>query len=537
MRNLLLLIVVSFASPFFAAPAFALVVSPGDLFVQVQVTGQPDSWVRVDPASGYRTEIPFAPPDAPAVMHGNGRIYDDRAARNFDPQTDSTSGVGPCADPSYEGGVAIQGSNAIQLLASEFGMRLRSCNLTSGAVNQISFSNINGSDVGAGPDVWQAYGGVVVEPSGNYLIAAKFQNGASQGYGLVRVNAANGDRTIVSAGFGSPQIGSGMNLPGFSGPAPPPYVARRIVLEPARNSVLWTAGEFGQDVTVYRIDLATGNRTIVSSCQPGFVTCPVGSGPGLSIDGIAVADDGSIFVVHNSSSFYIVGPAPGIARIDPDTGDRTLLPGLGFPIDGIFGGLVIAPGTPPAPLAATDSIGAGSGVTGSVLGGASTPGGIDALFLSTTGGTLQVEARFGPPGLIDDLLVADPVDFAIPTDPAVFWALDYDGLNSLPVVLTFGYDDGDLAPGVSENDLQILRFVPPFGGCTDDVDCGWVPLTKLSQDVAANTITVETPGFSEFGLGALPSATVPFAGLGMRLGMVLLLAGIGVATARWGRRA
>ena len=71
---------------------------------------------------------------------------------------------------------------------------------------------------------------------------------------------------------------------------------------------------------VLKVDLATGDRTIVSGCREraSRITCAdtVGNGPELLFPtGLAVEPDGSILVLDEKE----------IIRVDPATGDRTVL--------------------------------------------------------------------------------------------------------------------------------------------------------------------------------------------------------------------
>ena len=100
------------------------------------------------------------------------------------------------------------------------------------------------------------------------------------------------------------------------------------------------------------------------------------------------------------------------------------------------------------------------------------------------------------------------IDFGLPTDPVLFWNLDLDGVFSGNVTLTFGYDDASFVPFHSEATLVVFHFVAPFGGCTPGLNCGWIPLSVVSRDLAANTITVVTNSLSPFALGG-PAEAIP----------------------------
>jgi hypothetical protein len=92
------------------------------------------------------------------------------------------------------------------------------------------------------------------------------------------------------------------------------------------------------------------------------------------------------------------------------------------------------------------------------------------------------------------------VRFALGETP--LWQLFFDGAFSMPARLTLFYDDASLLPGVAEEDLVVYRYVEPFEGCTEYVDCGWIQLESAEHDLAADEIVVDVDGFSPFLIGA-----------------------------------
>jgi hypothetical protein len=112
---------------------------------------------------------------------------------------------------------------------------------------------------------------------------------------LVRI-APDGSRTVVS----SDTVGTG-----------PPISAPSAVLVDSDGSILMT----NADPFVLRIDPVTGNRTAVSSTV-------LGTGPTFThLIGIAKSADGSLIVADPAP----IGNPFGLYRIDPETGNRTVI--------------------------------------------------------------------------------------------------------------------------------------------------------------------------------------------------------------------
>ena len=112
---------------------------------------------------------------------------------------------------------------------------------------------------------------------------------------LYRVDRLTGDRTIVS----SSTVGTG---PGFGS------VSSTLAREPGGNAIVASGSR------ILRVDLATGDRSLVSTASG----TPVGSGPAFSFTKGPIRDvDGSFLVADQT--------LPGVFRVDPSSGDRTLL--------------------------------------------------------------------------------------------------------------------------------------------------------------------------------------------------------------------
>jgi len=101
-------------------------------------------------------------------------------------------------------------------------------------------------------------------------------------------------------------------------------------------------------------------------------------------------------------------------------------------------------------------------------------------------------------------------EFHMFSDPMQFWDITFDGTFEGTATLTFAYDDTTLGDILEEQLIVWHRTGPD----------SWEGLTKVSQDLDANTITVLTDSFSPFALGAVPEpATMSLLALG---GLVLL---------------
>jgi len=153
-----------------------------------------------------------------------------------------------------------------------------------------------------------------------------------------------------------------------------------------------------------------------------------------------------------------------------------------------------APAQTGTPLVVTTGPGwtpSGTGVSvASPEGDSGSVGGIDFVFDNvTTGGQITAEHQVHfDPGLYPESLAA--WDFALSSNPAEMWDIEFAGDFTGSVTLTFHYDDTWLT--VPEEDLAILHQTAPGA---------WEALPTISHDVDDNLITVETDSFSPFVLG------------------------------------
>ena len=166
---------------------------------------------------------------------------------------------------------------------------------------------VAGPGVGNGPalDFTQALG-LAFKPSTGQLVT-------SQRAGeLFAVNTANGDRTP----FADSDIGSGPRFNGIGG----------LIVEQASGtptSLLMLDPE-GQRIS--RIDLATGNRTVISG-DPGDGSPTIGTGPALN-RGIDLVLDRRPSAGGNSVLALLTTPGHSLVSVDLATGNRTLVADL-----------------------------------------------------------------------------------------------------------------------------------------------------------------------------------------------------------------
>jgi hypothetical protein len=119
-------------------------------------------------------------------------------------------------------------------------------------------------------------------------------------------------------------------------------------------------------------------------------------------------------------------------------------------------------------------------------------GGIDFTFDNvTTGGEISAEHQVrSDPGLYPEALAA--FDFALSSNPAEMWDIEFAGDFTGSVTLTFHYDDAWLS--VPEEELVMLH---------KNDDGFWEALPTIAHDLDANLLTVETDSFSPFVLGTV----------------------------------
>ncbi len=156
---------------------------------------------------------------------------------------------------------------------------------------------------GTGPDL-AAPEGVGVDGTGSLAVANLQQDN------LLRVDPATGDRTLLSGcadAACTSILGSG---PAFLGP-------RSVALQTDQRLIV-TDRSSPPVSALLRVDPASGDRTLLSGCADPSCGSIVGAGPAFDrVLGTAVEPGGSILVADRFA----------VLRVDPDTGDRSVLSG------------------------------------------------------------------------------------------------------------------------------------------------------------------------------------------------------------------
>lgn len=318
--------------PVFENPLGIAVEDDGNLVV-VNVGGDHTARVlRIDPLTGHRSILsddstgsgpPFGYPISIAVeAAGNLVVLDAGALRagtpriwRVDPTTgqrtivsDDTKGGGPSFGSPI--GIAVEANGTLVVVESRAGLRaVLRVNPLSGDRTIISGCQVVPGPLENCPDEQLLGEGlsfevpldIAVELSGNFVVV-------DAGSGVVlRVLPATGERSVVSR---PTSVGSG---PSFQSPL-------GIAVEADGNLVVVEDGFFGRKAVV-RVDPITGVRTIVSDTNRG-------EGPLLENPlTIATEPDGQLVVVDVAGLFPDL--APRIVRVDRFSGDRTIVSGAG----------------------------------------------------------------------------------------------------------------------------------------------------------------------------------------------------------------
>jgi sugar lactone lactonase YvrE len=218
----------------------------------------------------------------------------------------SLRGTGPAfASPE---GIARAADGSI-LVANPFVPNVLRVDPASGNRTVVSgcTDTICSTNVGTGPPLLQPRF-VAIAAGGRVIVADRTVAGT---YAIVSVDPANGNRTVLSG-----CLDSGCSTIVGTGPA----IGRLFgVAIEADGHIVAADG-----LAVFRIDPATGNRTLLSGCPDATCTTPIGSGPafGQPVD-IAVEPSGALVVTYQIED-SIFG---ALRRIDPATGARTLVSG------------------------------------------------------------------------------------------------------------------------------------------------------------------------------------------------------------------
>ena len=214
-----------------------------------------------------------------------------------------------------------------------------------------------GDSRGGGPS-WSSSKDLVVESDGSIVVIDASNL-------LIRVDPSTGNRTLLS---GCTDIDSDSNSCAGESRGRFPLLGSEIrsrnvesdidrLLEALRRLII--SGDMRDHIEIesdgnfvladrdriIRVNSTTGDRSVVSGCNAAEFLCEddddvIGSGPRLTlIDAIAVDSDGSLIVADD------FGDSTAILRVDPSTGNRTLLSselrGSGPPLFGLVVSMIL----------------------------------------------------------------------------------------------------------------------------------------------------------------------------------------------------
>jgi predicted small integral membrane protein len=292
-----------------SGPTMALgaVLKAGDILVAGR-SGTDGIVFEVDPTTGAYTVLSGSAHGSGPAMHwvtsvtlaSDGQLWvTDYGVNGVAPQIlkiDPTTGNRVALPAAPQGPIMTREVNGRLVVTSPNG--IFDVDPVSGASQQIS-----GNSAGSGPGLAVTEGFFVAD---HFVVST---NSAS----LVRVDLNTGARQIISA----ENVGTG---------------PQAILIDVARESdtSLVTTGLFLGDTDshaeITRVDPLTGNRVVIASPTVG-TGAPVTSHPfsdnnPLQLFGIAVGSNGSIFTTASGSG------RSELLRIDPVTGDRTVVSNL-----------------------------------------------------------------------------------------------------------------------------------------------------------------------------------------------------------------
>jgi streptogramin lyase len=160
---------------------------------------------------------------------------------------------------------------------------------------------LSSEDVGSGPSLRRPFD-VTLEADGQILMTDNSNRA------LVRVDPQTGDRMIFS-GCTTLDCSAPIGL------GPPFSVIGMLALESSGDALLTATQR-----SVFRVDAASGDRTILSGCSDTACSSVIGVGPEfISPSGITVELSGDILV----SDWTL----RSVLRVDPTSGDRTVVSG------------------------------------------------------------------------------------------------------------------------------------------------------------------------------------------------------------------
>lgn len=153
--------------------------------------------------------------------------------------------------------------------------------------------------------------------SGN-IVVADGSAGTENAGGLLQINTSTGVRTLLSD-FGDALQGE---------PGGRPF---NLAIESTQN-ILVVDYQLNK---LFRVDSSTGNRTLLSDFSDPSQGPVPDSAAGNGVLGIAIEKSGAILVTARGVGIDF---RDAILRIDPVTGQRTMLSDFGNPVQGLLGG-------------------------------------------------------------------------------------------------------------------------------------------------------------------------------------------------------
>lgn len=255
--------------------------------------------------------------------------------------------------------LAVESSEAVLVLDPEVNKLFRVNPITG---QRTVLSDFSDPAQGPVPDNAAQNGvlGIAVERSGEILVTAQGAGSPNPGGtvfrdAILRINPANGHRTVLSD-FGNPAQGPLGGQCSFG-----------IAIEASGTILVTDCNNLGGSSggLLFRIDPVTGQRTVLSDfgnpAQGGLARFP---------SGMAVEASGTILVAApfaGSAPAGAMSPGGALFRVDPESGQRTVLSDFGNATQGTTGTLlraaaVEATGTPLVVDQDVDDFGAGLGM-------------------------------------------------------------------------------------------------------------------------------------------------------------------------------
>ncbi|RIL00122.1 MAG: hypothetical protein DCC71_19100 [Proteobacteria bacterium] len=268
-------------------------------------------------AAAYQLWVTTLPEDPPPPAPLPGALFVASFAGDEVGQLDGASGDRWVASSRLRGsGPALDGTEGLAreadggvLVANPFGRNLLRVDPASGDRTLVSgcADAACASAAGAGA-AFLAPRFVALAADGDPLVADRSTPGT---YAVVRVDRASGDRSVVSGcadATCAQTIGAG------------PAIGRLLGIAVGAGDAIFVA----DDLAVFRIDPLSGDRTRVSGCLDEACAGAVGTGPsfGRPAD-VAVDGDGALLVTYRVEGV----PFGALRRVDPASGDRTLVSG------------------------------------------------------------------------------------------------------------------------------------------------------------------------------------------------------------------